>query len=102
VPPLGRHLVLGGDGVDWTRFDAGVAVDALLGVDVELVGLVEAGLVGRGMNAIDRANLDARDALGADARLVDYVRHGRSVLAHGQPLARPLPLRAKEVKDGST
>jgi len=67
--------VLGGDRVDRARLDAGVAVDALLRIDVELLDVVVVGLVGRGVDAVDRADLDARVVLGADARLVDHVGH---------------------------
>src|SRR4051812_15593859 len=45
VPPLGGDLVLRGDRVYGTRLHAGIAVDALLGVDVELLDLVVFGLV---------------------------------------------------------
>src|SRR3954454_654538 len=73
--PLVRHLVLGRDGVDRAGLHAGVAVDALLGVDVELLGGLELGLVRRRMDAVDRADLDARRVLGADAGLADHIRH---------------------------
>jgi hypothetical protein len=59
VLPLGRHLVLGGDRVDGARLHAGVAVDALLGVDVELLGFFESGLLRGRMDAVHRADLYA-------------------------------------------
>src|SRR3712207_9364665 len=55
-----------------SRADLGAdaAVDALLGVDEVLLGLV-----GR-VDAVDRADLDAAVVLDPDARLRDHVRHG--------------------------
>jgi len=52
--PFLRDLVLGGDGIHGARLDAGVTVDALLWVDVELLGLLVAGLARKGMYAVDR------------------------------------------------
>ena len=69
------QLVLGEAGVDRARLDARVAVDALLGVDVEHLDLVVVGLVGRRVDAVDGADLDARVVLGADAGLCDDVGH---------------------------
>jgi hypothetical protein len=40
--------------LDRAAFDAGVAVDALARVDVEVLGLLESRRVGRWMNAVDR------------------------------------------------
>src|SRR3954465_7572592 len=74
--PLVGDLVLGEAGVDRAGLDARVAVDALLGVDVELLDVVVVGLVGRGVDAVDRTHLDARVVLLADARLGDDVGHG--------------------------
>src|SRR5204863_9877416 len=54
---------------------AGVAVDALLGVDVEHLHSVIARLVWRRVDAVDGAHLDAGVVLRADARLGDYVSH---------------------------
>ena len=73
--PLLRELVLGEAGVHRAGLDAGVAVDALLRVDVEHLDLVVVGLVGSRVDAVDRAHLDARVVLLADARLCDYVSH---------------------------
>src|SRR4051794_34814234 len=75
--PLVGNLVLGEARVDRAGLDAGVAVDALLGIDVELLDLVVVGLVRRRVDAIDRADLDARVVLGPDAGLRDHVGHGR-------------------------
>ena len=76
--PLGRQLVLGEARVHGAGLDAGVAVDALLGIDVQLVDLVVVGLVRRRVDAVDGAHLDARVVLGPDAGLRDHVGHGRS------------------------
>src|SRR6185437_1478956 len=73
--PLVGELVLGEAGVHGARLDARVAVDALLGVDVEHLGRVVSGLVWRRVDAVDGADLDTGVVLGADARLSDYVGH---------------------------
>ena len=49
----------GRDRVHRAGLDAGVAVDALIGVDVEHLRRVVVRLLGRGMNAVDRADLHA-------------------------------------------
>src|SRR4029453_8248073 len=68
-------LELGEDGVDRARLDAGVAVDAQLGIDVELFGRLEVGIARLRVDAVDRTDLDARVVL--DAAAGDYVGHGR-------------------------
>src|SRR3954447_16893050 len=73
--PLVGDLVLGEAGVDRAGLDAGVAVDALLRVDVELLDVVVVGLVGRRVDAVDRTDLDARVVLLPDAGLGDDVGH---------------------------
>src|SRR3954452_939799 len=73
--PLVRHLVLGEAGVDGAGLHAGVAVDALVRIDVQHLDRVVIGLVGRRVDAVDRADLYARVVLGADARLGDDVCH---------------------------
>src|SRR5436305_5937087 len=73
--PLVRELVLGEAGVHRAGLDAGVAVDALVGVDVEHLDVVVVGLVRRRVDAVDRTDLDTRVVLGPDAGLCDYVRH---------------------------
>src|SRR3954471_17123965 len=73
--PLVGDLVLREAGVDRARLDAGVAVDALLRIDVEHLDRVVVGLVRRRVDAVDRADLDAGVVLGADAGLGDDVRH---------------------------
>src|SRR5215211_7240703 len=74
--PLVGELVLGEAGVDRARLDAGVAVDALLRIDVEHLDRVVVRLVRRRMDAVDWADLDARVVLRADAGLCDHVGHG--------------------------
>src|ERR687895_2877825 len=77
-------FVLGVDGLDRALGFAGAAIDALFGVDHEVV----AGVV----DAIDRADLDATLVLGADTRLRDHIRQkdllsGCLVMALYQPAA---------------
>src|SRR5215207_7499500 len=87
--PLVGELVLGEARVHRAGLDAGVAVDALLGVDVELLDLVVVGLIRRRVDAVDRADLDARVVLGADARLCDHVCHGASLRIGGTAGSEP-------------
>src|SRR5690349_3822379 len=75
VRPLLGQLVLREDRVDGASLDARVAVDALLGVDVEHLDAVVVGIVGRRVDAVHGADLDARVVLDADARLGDHVGH---------------------------
>ena len=74
------ELVLGEAGVDRAGLDAGVAVDALVGVDVEHLDAVVVGLVGRRVDAVHRTDLDARVVLGADAGLGDDVGHSSALI----------------------
>ena len=67
VRPLGRHIRVGENRLDRTFGLTGTTVDALVWVDVELVGGV--------VNAVHRAHLDATRVLGLDARLSDDVGH---------------------------
>jgi hypothetical protein len=71
--PLLGELVLGEAGVDGARLDAGVAVDALVGIDEELLLRLVVGLVRGRVDAVDRADLDARVVLLADAGFRDDV-----------------------------
>src|SRR5215210_5836252 len=87
--PLVRKLVLGEAGIHRAGLDAGVAVDALLGVDVELLDTVVVGLVGGWLDAVHRAHLDARVVLLPDAGLSDHVGHMEArILKDGQ--SRPI------------
>ena len=72
--PLGRELVLGEDRVHRAFGLAGAAVDALVGVDEQLP--IDALLV---MDAVDRADGDARDVQDVDAGLGNDVGHARIV-----------------------
>jgi hypothetical protein len=56
---LVRDLVAREDGIHGTGRHAGIAVDALLGIDVQMFDRVVAGLVGCGVNAVDGTDLDA-------------------------------------------
>ncbi len=74
VPGL-REVFLGVDGLDGALIDAEAAVDAGIGVDVELIVLFEVGLVTGGVDAVDGAYLDAGDVLCADAGFADDMGH---------------------------
>ena len=81
--PLVGQLVLGEARVDRAGLDAGVAVDALLGVDEELIDLVVVGLVRRRVDAVDGADLDTGVVLHSDAGLGDHVGHGGKAVPRG-------------------
>src|SRR5947208_10006314 len=68
-------MVVGEAGIHRAVLVARVAVDALLRVDVEHLDAVVVGLVGGRMDAVDRADLNARIVLRADAGLGDHVGH---------------------------
>src|SRR5690606_2108536 len=83
--PLAGNVDLREDRVDRAGRHAGPAVDALLGVDVELVlGLVD---------ALDGTDVDARGVLGADARLGDDVSHGFLSTRRARELRASAPRR---------
>ena len=67
------HLEVREDRVDRARLDAGVAVDAQLRVDVELLRGLEVGRPGLRMDAVDGTDLDARVVL--DAASGNHVGH---------------------------
>src|SRR5262245_23610580 len=69
------HFVHRKNRLDRTRRHARPTVDALVRVDVEHLHGREIGLVLPGMDAIDRAHVDAGAVLGPDARLSDDVSH---------------------------
>src|SRR5215207_10654324 len=74
--PFVWQLVLREAGVHRAGLDAGVAIDALLGVDIEHVDLVVVRLVRGRMDAVDGTNLHAGVVLGVDAGFGDDVGHG--------------------------
>src|SRR5581483_6927022 len=91
--PLLGELVLREAGVHGARLDAGVAVDALVRIDVELLDVVVVGLVRRRMDAVDGADLYAGVVLLADAGLRDDVCQGaysfpEVVVASAAPIGR--------------
>jgi hypothetical protein len=75
--PLLGYLVLGEDRVNGAGLYARVAIDAFLGVDEELIDLLVIGFVGGRMDAVDRADLDARVVLDPDTRFCDHIGHCR-------------------------
>src|SRR5271170_3285792 len=86
--PLFRQVFEGEDGGYRADGDAGAAVDAFDGIDVELLFGVVAGLVFARVDAVHRADVDAGGIFCADARLGDYVSH---LLLLGQIADRCLP-----------
>src|SRR5205085_11083502 len=79
----GRHLVVGEDGVDRAGGLAGAAVDAGVGIDVEVLHAGEARVVLLGVDAVHRADVNAARVLRADAFLRDDARHVLAPAGHG-------------------
>src|SRR5262249_12561071 len=63
--PLLRELILGEARINRARLDAGIAVDALFGVDIEHLDVVVVRLVGGRVDAVDGADFDAGVVLGS-------------------------------------
>jgi len=59
---------------------AGSAVDALIGIDVELLSGIESLLVLSGMNTVNWADVYTRSVFDADTRLGDNIGHSLSIL----------------------
>src|SRR5687768_8472091 len=72
--PLFRRLIEREDRLDGTRRNTRAAVDALIRVDVEHFRRLELGFVFPRVDAIDRADVDTRRVLGADAGFTNDVR----------------------------
>ena len=75
LAPLFRKIVEREDRGDRTYRNAGAAVDAFDGVDVEHLGIGELRLILFRMNAIDGAGVHARRIFGTDARFRNDVCH---------------------------
>src|SRR3954451_14285292 len=73
--PSGWRLVQREDGFDGAGRDAGPAVDALVGMNIEHLRLDELWLVFPGMDTIDWTDVDAGCVLRADARFANDVGH---------------------------
>src|SRR5689334_13217889 len=79
VRPLLRKIVKREASGDRANRNAGAAIDALDGVDVQELFRRVVRLVFLWMNAVDRASVDAGGIFGADAGFSDYVCH-RSII----------------------
>src|SRR5579864_1218630 len=75
VSPLLRQIFQGKDRRHRADRDAGAAVNAFHGTDVQLRLVLEFGFIFSRMDAIDRADVDAGGVFGSDTGLSDYVRH---------------------------
>src|SRR5690606_28140353 len=74
--PFLRHVIFGEDGVHRAFGLAGAAVDAFVRVDVQLRHFFKLRAGRRRMDAVYRADLDARGVLRADARFRNHECHG--------------------------
>src|ERR1700730_17905762 len=76
IGPFVRRLVQRENGLDRAGRNAGAAVDALVGMNVEHVGRGVRGFVLPGMNTVDRTHVDTGGIFHANARFTDDVGHG--------------------------
>src|ERR1043166_6021575 len=67
--PLRRNFIAIKDGLHGAFIDAKATANAVARVDEKLFGGWKAVFIGAGMNGVDRAGLNARRVLAADARL---------------------------------
>jgi len=63
------------NGRRWAGRLARAAVDALAGIDEEMIDIVILLFIWCGMDTIDGADIDARRIFGADTRLGDHIGH---------------------------
>jgi hypothetical protein len=75
VSPLLRQIFQGKDRCHRADRDAGAAVNAFHGTDIQLRLGLECRFIFPRVDAIDRADIDACRVLGSDTGLCDYVRH---------------------------
>ena len=92
------QLEVGEDRVDRARLDAGVAVDADLGIDVELLRGLEVGRARLRVDAVDGTDLDAGVVL--DAAAGDDVRHGPTGYIPAKPGRVSADSPARTRRDG--
>src|ERR1700740_2352344 len=88
--PLLRQIFEGKNRGHRTKGNAGAAVDAFEGVDVQLRFGGEFCLILARMNAIHRANVHARGVFSADAGLGDHISHSGSPLSKLRAAVAPV------------
>src|SRR4029077_5483074 len=79
--PLFRQVLEGENRGYWTDGDAGAAIDAFDGINIELLLCLMLGFVLARVDAVDRADVHAGRVFRADARLSNHVSHSRSPLS---------------------
>ena len=87
--PLFRQIVFEEDSLDRANFSAYSTVDAFIGIDEILIGVI------RRVDTIDRADLDAAIVLYANAWLGDYIRHDTSLPTRSFRTAKSGALEAR-------
>jgi hypothetical protein len=80
VGPLLGKVISGEDRRDRADWNAGAAVDALDGIDEELIVGFATGLVSLGVNAVYGAGVYTGAILGADTGFCDYICHLSNLL----------------------
>ena len=80
ISPFLRKIVESEDGGDRADRNARAAIDALYGIDIKQLRLRVIGFILFGMNAIDRAGVDAGGVFCSNARFCYYVCHSVKVV----------------------
>src|SRR5579884_15466 len=93
ILPFFGNVRIGVDRLNGACGNAGAAVDAHFGIDVEHVVLILS------VDAVDRTNVDARLVFGPDARFGDDVGHERSIQGY---TTERLPVKARTIKSSTT
>src|SRR2546421_11493459 len=75
IPPLFRSCRLLKNGCNGTGGLASTAIYTLIRVDIKLLSLIKAFLILRRVDAVNRADIDARCIFDANARLSNHIRH---------------------------
>jgi hypothetical protein len=80
MPPLFRSRRLLKNGCNWTGRLASAAIYTLIRVDIKLLSLIKTFLILRRVDAVNRADIDARCIFDANAGLSNHISHGLNIL----------------------
>jgi len=97
--PFLWQVFQGKDRRDGASRNTGTTIDAFIRFNVQLLELLERGLILLRMDAIDRANIHACRILRTNARFSDYIDHNKLLLGSEtqkfekslKPFSNPLP-----------
>jgi hypothetical protein len=91
-PFIGKVL-FGEDGADGAFVHTQAAIDACVGIDVQLIGAIEFRFILGGMNAVNGTNVDAGRVLGGDAWFGNDVCHVVEIASGNTDEQRDAPPR---------